>query len=138
MPPSSFTPAKGAVVCRDKAIEQRLFLMSKFGHLGEDSYLDIGINAKLSELHAAMGLAVLPKVHDIIGARRQCSVWYDEYLHEARLQRPVVAPGLEYNYAYYPVIFENHESMMRARQALMDNGIGPRRYFFPSLNTLPF
>ena len=51
----------GAVVCRDKVIDQRLFLMSKFGHVGEDNYLDIGINAKLSELHAAMGLAVLPE-----------------------------------------------------------------------------
>lgn len=128
----------GAVVCRDKLIDQRLFLMSKFGHVGEDNYLDIGINAKLSELHAAMGLAVLPKVGDIIEARRQCSAWYDEYLHEAPLQRPVVAPGLEYNYAYYPVIFDNHETMTQARQALMDNDIVPRRYFYPSLNTLPF
>lgn len=128
----------GAVISKDKKIDQQLFLLSKFGHVGEDNYFYLGINAKLSELHAAMGLAVLPKVGEIIAARRQCSEWYDRYLMGASLQRPVVVLGLEYNYAYYPVIFENHETMMRVRQALIENDIAPRRYFYPALNTLPF
>lgn len=128
----------GAVISRDDKIDRKLFLLSKFGHLGEDNYTEIGINAKLSELHAAMGLAVLPKVEGIIAARRQCSEWYDKHLMGASLQRPVVVSGLEYNYAYYPVIFNNHETMMRVRLALIENDIVPRRYFYPALNTLPF
>ncbi len=128
----------GAVVCKDAEVTQRISLMKKFGHIGEDNYLDIGINAKISELHAAMGLCVLPKVKDIIATRKECSDWYDEHLEGCCLQRPVPPVGLEYNYAYYPVIFSTHEVMMRVRQALMDNGIGPRRYFYPSLNTLPY
>ena len=128
----------GAVVCRDADIAQRVFLMSKFGHMGEDEYLDIGINAKMSELHAAMGLAVLPRVPDLIAARRQCAAWYDEFLADVKLQRPTVVDGLEYNYAYYPVVFRSHVAMMATRQTLQNQGILPRRYFYPSLNTLPF
>jgi dTDP-4-amino-4,6-dideoxygalactose transaminase len=126
----------GAVACKSAAIAQRVLLMSKFGHLGEDEYLDVGINAKLSELHAALGLAMLPRVEDIIAVRKQCSAWYDEHLQGCDLQRPAVPSGIEYNYAYYPVVFPDHESMMRARRAMFDMGIGPRRYFTPSLNTL--
>lgn len=128
----------GAVICKDAEVSKRVSLMKKFGHVGEDDYLDIGINAKMSELHAAMGLCVLPKVDEIIAFRKVSSGWYDEQLEGCGLQRPIPVAGLEYNYAYYPVIFSSHKVMMRVRQALLDNGIGPRRYFYPSLNTLPF
>lgn len=128
----------GAVVCRDTDIAKRVFLMSKFGHIGEDEYIDIGINAKMSELHAAMGLTLLPMLPEIIESRRQCSAWYDEFLAGAALQRPEVIEGLEYNYAYYPVVFQTHKAMMNARQSLQNLGVFPRRYFYPSLNTLPF
>lgn len=128
----------GAVACKDAEVAKRVFLMKKFGHIGEDDYLDIGINAKMSELHAAMGRCVLPNVNESIATRKECSGWYDEQLEGCLLQRPVPPVGLEYNYAYYPVVFHSHEVMLKVRQALIDNGIGPRRYFYPSLNTLPF
>jgi len=77
-------------------------------------------------------------VHDIIASRKECSGWYDELLKDGSFQRPLSPVGLEYNYAYYPVVFPSHDVMMKVRQALLDNDIGPRRYFYPSLNTLPF
>lgn len=132
------TAEGGAVVCKDAEVAKRVFLMKKFGHIGEEDYLDIGINAKMSELHAALGLCVLPKVYDIISSRKDCSGWYDEQLKGSSLQRPAPPVSLEYNYGYYPIIFSSHDVMMRVRQTLLDNGIGPRRYFYPSLNTLPF
>jgi dTDP-4-amino-4,6-dideoxygalactose transaminase len=132
------TAEGGAVVCRDTKTAERVYLMSKFGHLGEDSYLDIGINAKLSELHAAMGLAMLPKVEGLIEARAERAGWYDEALAGCALRRPVMPRGLKYNYAYYPVIFPDAGAMNCARAAMLAHGIGPRRYFYPSLNTLPF
>lgn len=132
------TAEGGAVVCKDEETAKRLFLMSKFGHIGEDEYLDIGINAKMSELHAAMGLAILPSLQEIIDARQERSLWYDELLEGLKLKRPMAIAGLEYNYAYYPVIFPAHEQMMMVRAALHANDIFPRRYFYPSLNTLSF
>jgi len=132
------TAEGGAVVSKDAEVSRRVFLMKKFGHIGEEDYLDIGINAKMSELHAAMGLCNLPKVRDIIAYRKECSGWYDEQLDGSPLQRPIAPAGLEYNYAYYPVVFRTHEVTMRVRKVLFENEIVPRRYFHPSLNTLPF
>jgi dTDP-4-amino-4,6-dideoxygalactose transaminase len=132
------TAEGGAIVCKDTEVTKRVFLMKQFGHIGEDDYLDVGINAKMSELHAAMGLCILPKVNYSIAYQKECSIWYDEQLKGCSLQRPVPPVGLEYNYTYYPVIFASHDLMMRVRKTLLDNGIGPRRYFYPSLNILPF
>lgn len=128
----------GAVICADGETSNQLFLLSIFGHRGEDAYLDIGINAKLSELHAAMGLAVLPRVASDIQIRRKCSARYDELLSGLPLQRPLTIPDLDYNYAYYPIVFDTHAAMLSARAALLNGDIVPRRYFYPSLNTLPF
>ena len=128
----------GAVVCRDKEISEKVSLMKKFGHHGEDEYIEVGINAKMSELHAAMGLCVLPEINEIISRRRQCAEYYNELLYGVGLQQPHIPTGVEYNYGYYPVIFHNHETMMRVREALIKNDIVPRRYFYPSLNTLPY
>jgi dTDP-4-amino-4,6-dideoxygalactose transaminase len=128
----------GAVICEDPEVARRTALLAKFGHLGEDEYLGIGINAKLSELHAAMGLAMLPRVDALIASRRERFRWYDEHLQGCALQRPKAVERLEYNYAYYPVLFPTHAAMMRARSAMFARGIIPRRYFSPSLNTLPF
>lgn len=128
----------GALVCRDPAVAQRISLMKRFGHDGEEDYREVGINAKLSELHAAMGLAMLPKVAELIAARRECAGWYNEQLEGCALQHPMPPAGVDYNYAYYPVLFRSPGAMLAVRQALLANGIGPRRYFHPSLNTLPF
>jgi dTDP-4-amino-4,6-dideoxygalactose transaminase len=128
----------GAVICQDENISNHIYLMKRFGHVGEDDYREVGINAKMSELHAAMGLCVLPLLNQIIEKRRQITVLYDELIRGSRLQRPYVPEGLEYNYNYYPVVFSSHEDMKQARQNLIDQGVMPRRYFYPSLNTLPY
>ncbi|MBI2472662.1 MAG: DegT/DnrJ/EryC1/StrS family aminotransferase [Planctomycetes bacterium] len=132
------TTEGGALVCRDKQVAKRIYLMRKFGHIGEDDYLEVGVNANMSEIHAAMGLCILPRVNEIVSYRRALSEHYDSSLKGLGLIRPQADKGLEYNYAYYPVVFPSHGNMMRVRQALLDNGVGPRRYFYPSLNRLPY
>jgi dTDP-4-amino-4,6-dideoxygalactose transaminase len=132
------TAEGGAVICRDEEVLNRVFLMKRFGHLGEEDYQEVGINAKMSELHAAMGLCMLPMVDQIIDGRRKITAWYDELIKDRKLQCPELPPGLDYNYNYYPALFPSHESMMQARKGLMEQDIFPRRYFYPSLNTLPY
>jgi dTDP-4-amino-4,6-dideoxygalactose transaminase len=132
------TAEGGAVVCRDENIAKRIGVMKRFGHLGEDDYQEIGINAKISELHAAMGLCMLPFIDQIIERRRQIKNLYDELLKDSDLYSPKVPREVDYNYNYYPVIFSSHEDMIRVRKALMEKDIYPRRYFYPSLNTLPY
>lgn len=128
----------GAVICNTEALARDIFLKSRFGHLGEDQYYEVGINAKMSELHAAMGLALLPKIEHLIEGRRRVSNIYDDKLKDIDLRRPQKTADLEYNYAYYPVVFDSHQRMMDVRSVLMENEIFPRRYFYPSLNTLEF
>ena len=132
------TAEGGAVICKDSEVSESVGLLKKFGHIGEDDYRVAGINAKMSELHAAMGLCVLPAVDDLIAARRDISDLYDSMLANSGLVHPESVLELEYNYSYYPVLFPSDQAMTSVRQKLMDNDILPRRYFYPSLNTLPY
>ena len=123
---------------KEPEISSKINLIKRFGHYGEENYQEVGINAKLSELHAAMGLCMLPIVDQIIERRRMIMELYDQKLGEEIVQRPRMIPGLEYNYHYYPILFSSHDRMMNVRDALIEKNIFPRRYFYPSLNTLPF
>ncbi len=132
------TAEGGAVICRDAAVMRTVELMRQFGHEGEDEYLSCGVNAKISELHAAMGLCLLPQVPDVIAERRLICAQYDARIPVEVCKRPRMPDGLEYNYSYYPVLFSSHDIMMRVRGALIAQNIMPRRYFYPALNTLPW
>ncbi|MBK7357394.1 DegT/DnrJ/EryC1/StrS family aminotransferase [Propionivibrio sp.] len=127
----------GAVVTDNDDLARKIRLYRAFGHIGED-YFSIGINAKNSELHAAMGLCMLPRVPELIAMRRELASGYDQQLHELPLVRPQPAEGLERNFAYYPVVFPSEAALLSARAALAAANIGTRRYFFPPLNRLPY
>ncbi|HRQ85844.1 MAG TPA: DegT/DnrJ/EryC1/StrS family aminotransferase, partial [Flavobacteriales bacterium] len=53
-------------------------------------------------------------------------------------ERPMVPAHTDYNYAYYPVILRDHAKRETLMAALAAEGIHGRRYFFPSLDTLPY
>lgn len=108
-----------------------------FGHIG-DNYLTIGINGKNSEFHAAMGLCVLPRVGEIIEARRQIFDIYDSLLNWEKLVKPFIVQKIEANFAYYPIFLESEEKLIEVRTALEAQSISPRRYFYPSLSKLKF
>jgi dTDP-4-amino-4,6-dideoxygalactose transaminase len=126
----------GSVIAGDREISKKLDLIKRFGHTGDEHHM-LGINAKASEFQAAMGLCNLKYIERIIDARKSVSLLYDMLLAGV-LQRPQVPNGIEYNYAYYPVVFENEAQLLRAMASLEKIGVYPRRYFYPSLNTLPY
>ncbi len=128
----------GAVITDDDNTAGIINYMRNFGHKGEEDYYGVGINGKLSELHAAIGLSILPHVNKIIDLRKQIWEHYDKLLQNLSLERPAFPENTIYNYAYYPVLFPSEESLLAARGALNENGIYPRRYFYPSLNNLPY
>lgn len=129
----------GCVSCRTEEAWERLSLLRAFGHRGDD-FICLGINAKMSELHAAMGLCMLPILPEMLLRRAELCAAYDALLDMPRhgLARPAMHPDLEWNHAYYPVIFPDGASMTRCLAALNQEQIYPRRYFHPSLNTLPY
>ncbi len=126
----------GAVICNNKQVFEKLYLYRQFGHIYDD-YIDIGINGKNSEFHAAMGLCVLPKMADIIDSRKKSSAQYDTLL-SIKIKKLILPEGLIYNYGYYPILFSTEEKLLSAMQPLKMQNIFCRRYFYPSLNELNF
>ena len=127
----------GAIVVNDDELAKKLFLYRSFGHIG-DGYYTIGINGKNSEFHAAMGLTNLPHVAEIMENRKTSIELYRSFLHTEKISHPEKLENQTENYSYFPVVFENEETLLRVRKNLLDNEISTRRYFYPSLNNLPY
>lgn len=128
----------GAMMTKDRRLSEQLFYRHNFGHAGELDYNGLGINAKMSELQAGMGLAVLRYVDSIIANLKQVAEWYDFSLKFKGFRKPTIRAFTEWNYSYYPVIFESVQLMLKVKKKLNENGVFPRRYFHPSLNKLPY
>ena len=127
----------GAVITGNPKLSERVFLDKAFGHRA-DEYYQAGINGKNSEFHAAMGLCNLPLVDGIIEQRKELFGLYQDRLSDLPLRLLQVPEDVAFNYAYFPVIFDNAEVMHWVKQALENDQIYPRRYFYPSLNRLPY
>ncbi len=133
------TAEGGAVVINgDRELTERVRLMRAFGHHGDD-HRCIGINGKNSEFHAAMGLCNLPRTAENIAAKRQQHELYHHLLGRAGLDLLFTsAADFEYNYAYCPVLLPSESRLLDTMQQLSTRGIIARRYFYPSLNRLPY
>ncbi|MFV8279936.1 DegT/DnrJ/EryC1/StrS family aminotransferase [Christiangramia marina] len=128
----------GAVFTGDDELHHSLFYHHNFGHKGQEDFYGLGINAKMSELQAAMGLAVFPYLEEILAGRRNIVQLYDELLAGSGLGTIKLREGTSWNNSYYPVIFENEKHLVEVRDALNKAGYYPRRYFYPSLNNLNY
>lgn len=127
----------GAIITHDDTLAKKLSLLRSFGHVGDDHF-QLGINGKSSEMHAAMGLCVLPHVPALIEARKRICDLYDACLQGSLVERPTVPAGTDYNYAYYPILLPSEAALLEVREALHRIQVQPRRYFYPSLNQLPY
>lgn len=130
----------GGIATNNDELAHRINYMRNFGHQGYEDFYGLGINGKNSEFHAAMGLCLLPHIPALLNRRKTQSEHYDKQLIRAssHLKKPSLPSGIRYNYAYYPLIFETEETMLRVRDALETEAIYPRRYFYPVLTRLPY
>jgi dTDP-4-amino-4,6-dideoxygalactose transaminase len=128
----------GALITNDDVLAHRIKYMLNFGHKGPEDFWGLGINGKNSELHAALGLCILPRMAELIAKRQVLSELYDSLLNDSKITRPKYPSGTLYNYAYYPVLFSSSNILLKVIKALNEHEIFPRRYFFPALNTLPY
>ena len=127
----------GCIITNDDAIATQLMLYRQFGHVNDD-YFSIGLNGKNSEFHAAMGLCVLPEIENIIRQRKIISSVYDQGLSFLQANKSSGNDNLIYNYAYYPVLFKTETELLKVKSELLTQEINTRRYFYPSLNKLPY
>ena len=129
------TAEGGAIIFKRKDDLQRAKKMINFGITGPETIEELGINAKINELQAALGLCVLDEMGQNLKAHAK--VWH-KYKQElpVTLQLQVKHETLKYNFAYFPVVFESEELAMRVAEALKENDVLPRRYFYPSLESV--
>lgn len=128
----------GALFCNDDALYQQLFYSHNFGHKGPIEFQGLGINAKISELQSAMGLAVFNHIDTIFEERKKVVDFYTANLNFTTISTLKIRENTKWNYSYYPVIFDTEKQLLQAIQLLNTENIFPRRYFYPSLNTLNY
>lgn len=128
----------GAMFAKNPNLQHQLFYSHNFGHNGPLAFHGLGINGKMSELQAALGLAVLPCMKEIIDERKKVVDFYNINLNFSKIRGLKLREITQWNYSYYPVIFENEAQLLKVQKALNENQIYPRRYFYPSLNTVEY
>lgn len=135
-----FNTIEGGAVCyRDPDMGRRLYELKNFGIHGPEEVDAVGANAKMNEFCAAMGLCNLRHVDEEIAKRRAVVERYREHLEGVDgLRLNVQQPEVKSNYAYFPVVFDENlfgASRNEVMDALAQNGIGARKYFYPLTNT---
>lgn len=128
----------GAMFCNDEKLFHKLYYSHNFGHNGPVEFHGLGINAKISELQSAMGLAVFDNLDHIFNERKKVVDFYLKNLNFDKVSTMKIRKNTEWNYSYFPVIFQSEEALLSAQQKLNKAEIFPRRYFYPSLNTIDF
>jgi dTDP-4-amino-4,6-dideoxygalactose transaminase len=127
----------GAIVTADSEVAKKIKSMINFGFTSPFTSTFNGINAKMSEFHAGMGLAVLDDIDYIFSERKK--VWL-KYFHE--INAPVCYQKLTLdasnNYHYFPIVFNNEIELLKIQKLLLKSGFNARRYFFPSLDTIGY
>jgi dTDP-4-amino-4,6-dideoxygalactose transaminase len=128
----------GAVFCNDETLTSQVYYSHNFGHISLLNIGGVGVNGKISELQAAMGHAVLPHMDSILKSRKSVIEFYDNNINFNKYTRLKIRENTSWNYSYYPIIFNSEEELLAIEKKMNDNKIFPRRYFFPSLNTLNY
>jgi dTDP-4-amino-4,6-dideoxygalactose transaminase len=127
----------GSVQTKDPEIFKQVKLMRTMGQYGEQ-FFTMGLNAKNSEMHAAMGVANLPYLNDILAQRKHQWELYAQLLTGADVQLAVIPDHTEYNHSYFPMVLRTEADLLRVRGALNAADIHPRRYFNPATTELPY
>lgn len=127
----------GALVIKDDELYQKACLMINFGIYGINGISELGINAKMNELEAAMGLCILDDIDKIIEDRKNVYEYYMNHL-KGNIVFQKHNENVSFNYSYFPVILNSEKNVVRAIKMLSRENINPRRYFYPSLSRLPY
>lgn len=129
----------GAVTFNDKHLGDILYELKNFGIHGPEEVSAVGANAKMNEFCAAMGLCNLRHLETEIKKRKSVAERYRNHLNEVEgLQLNAIQADVKSNYAYFPVIFDEKvygSTRAEVFDALAEQGIGARKYFYPLTNT---
>lgn len=127
----------GALVINDDELYDKAIRLINFGITDAEHITEVGINGKMNEFQAAMGLCVLDDIDKIFENRKKVYENYMNYLSKNMIKQ-VQNIDSSLNYSYFPVVFKDEETLLKVKEALASENIYARRYFYPSLNDLPY
>lgn len=130
----------GAIVCGDNRIKHQIDHLKNFGFVDEVTVAAIGINGKMNELQAAVGLLQLKTIADQIEQRRRIASTYRQELAGIKGLQLMAPPTLErYNHAYMPILVTDEANCSRDElyESLKQHNIFSRRYFYPLISEFP-
>ena len=127
----------GALIINNDKLAQKARYLINFGIKNQEEIPYLGTNAKMNEFEAAMGLCILDDIEQIKQKRKMV---LDTYKRELRglVQFQEKNKNATENYSYCPVVFKNEGQLLKVQKALNEQKIFPRRYFYPSLDTLDY
>lgn len=131
----------GAIVCHDETTKRRIDFLKNFGFANETTVVGPGINAKMNEFQAALGVLQLKYVDNAISERKKIVELYRKELtgiDGIRFMDDI--EGVTHNYPYFPIFIDN-EKFGKTRddvyEKLKENNIYARRYFYPLISQFP-
>lgn len=127
----------GALIINDDKLVQKARYLINFGIQNAESIPELGTNAKMNEFEAAMGLCILDDMEFIHERRKAIFEIYKQEL-EGWVDFQQTNPHTSPNYSYFPVLFKNEKQLLKTQKALNAQQVFPRRYFYPSLDTLNY
>lgn len=129
----------GMVVSKSEAAKKHLDLIRNFGIVDETTINAVGLNGKMNEFEAAMGLAILPHMQDQISHRACVDRVYRDGLGELPgIVLPDFAGCITRNYSYFPILVGDEAKLTRDQlyERLALDKIKCRRYFYPLLSNI--
>jgi dTDP-4-amino-4,6-dideoxygalactose transaminase len=130
----------GAIVCPDAKTKQRIYYLKNFGFADEVTVVAPGINGKMCEVSAALGLLQLRHVDQSIAARREIYLGYRERLTGLQGLQLVGDEWLEgNNFSHFPILITDEHLHRRDEvcRRMREAGVFVRRYFYPLISDIP-
>ncbi|MCL1093805.1 DegT/DnrJ/EryC1/StrS family aminotransferase [Shewanella kaireitica] len=125
----------GGCVTNSELLRDKIRRLRFFGHDDEKNIVEDGLNGKMTEIHAALGILNLKEFDSVLAWREhKYKLYLSRLAQNEKLSFQKLTPGT--NYSYFPVIFDEEATLLKVVKVLNDNNVFPRRYFYPSLNTL--
>jgi dTDP-4-amino-4,6-dideoxygalactose transaminase len=131
----------GAIICHDEITKKRIDNLKNFGFVNETTIVIPGINAKMNEMQAAMGLVQLKYLDIAIKKRKQIADYYRKALGDQRgITFTNDMPEVKHCYSYFPILIDKDKygkTRDEIYEELKRNNIFGRRYFYPLISQLP-
>lgn len=124
----------GCLTYNNDDLKQKVYNLRNFGIRNEEIVEEVGINGKMNELQASVGLLNLELFREEQNKRSVLKSHYDEFFKDIKgIKVPKMPDNVTNSYQYYPIIIEDSFPLSRNEiyLKLKEYNIYTRKYFYP-------